>query len=906
MPNVYREIKVFISSRCVGDYSSIRRELYDLLESSVVFEPFMFEECGATSSQPKETYLRELIDSDVCIFIIRNGDGFSEGVLEEIDCAFQHKKKSFFYLCGFNDYPEELEKRIPKMSMPVMQYKTANLYDVPQAAFRDLQMDVLNVYRGYCNDAYTFDTRSETLTEIPTLSSSQFPMLSKNTLGTIDATVNVFRKFILGDSEEEREASSELDKCCADLAQRMLFDGGVGSFDWSHLVSSIDEMIENKEAVRIIELRWKAIVSFFKESFQEAIDYLAQAYELVLKCNMPDWFITDLLIDLRNVDSVLHPFSPTYQKLIDENDTIFSYPVLDRENASFYSDLDEAQEKDLQRSIYAVTFGNSLSSPIEHICRAFTIAAMFGSFAQLLQTRKKLETLAVYLCRQYGTEDFGTLLLKLLVLSGDGPKVERMVQAMGDIDNFQSSHEAFYAFENVSNCAIPPNTKTICFEAFSRFGTSMKDSEFLKAKVKFMAEAQSFEIKDYGDTNAAVSMIKAIRTNAQRLDAEWSLEQYIRMMQSGSIEVQKKILEILSTGVLEFEPQNYSALLILIESISDAVKTSPDFLGFNAAAALAILGKKHTDLRAECITQANECLSDYNKRIFDIEICDEDDGSIEESIVLYIEKIEEGNVIQGGNGLWFRSGMAEYQNAASLIESLENPSNEIICRAARAALGTLKLENRLLNEKADAYILLMHLLALPEIEGIESIDISSEDLLSIEINGASAPMTGDNESLLNLSIDHEALLYAASLSNAKKLEDLLMVTYGARDYDKARAAKTLRHMLKAIGANNIDGEFAYFLYPYALALYSSQSFQVRIVVIELLLEMLHIPVISYDVARHLINSYEIISPNERCRLIRHQHDVKDANEEAWLELRQKSLNDLCSITKSVAMGQFSK
>lgn len=79
MENSFREIRVFISSRCVGDYIPVRQKLFRLLKSSTVFEPSMFEGLGAATGYPKEVYTRELIDCDVCVFIIRNDDGLSEG-----------------------------------------------------------------------------------------------------------------------------------------------------------------------------------------------------------------------------------------------------------------------------------------------------------------------------------------------------------------------------------------------------------------------------------------------------------------------------------------------------------------------------------------------------------------------------------------------------------------------------------------------------------------------------------------------------------------------------------------------------------------------------------------------------------------------------------------------------------
>lgn len=904
MTTPFREIRVFISSRCVGDYVPIRRELYDLLMSSVVFEPSMFEEFGAKSCTPEEAYIRELADCDVCVFIIRNGDGLTEGVLQEIDCAIQRKIKSFFYLCGFENYPEELERRLPRSSMPVIRRSLANLQDIPRAAFTDLQRDVLDVYRGYCNNVYVADLRSENEAGPFSLSGESSLSLPKSTVKAIDATTEVFMEFVFDDSNERNNASNEFDRSCANLARRMLFDGSVDSFNWKRLITSLNESIDNSAGIDVIESRWEAIIAYYKQDYGNALNHQAKAYQLAQDCSMPDWLIKDILIDLRNIDSIEKLFSSEYQGLLDESDTALSYPMLDRENADFYSDLNEQQEKELERSIYTITFGNSFSSPIGHLCRAFVIAAAFGSLTHLLQTRKKLEALAITLCNQYGCDEFGMLLLKVLLLSGDGAKIERMVQAMGAIDSPKTSSDAYRMFESVWNCAPPTCKQAARFEAFHRLGTSMEGSDYSKAEVQFMTVAQSFCVKRANDVKPAKSMMRAIRANSHRLNSEWSFEQCLRMLQSRRLEVAKEALVALRSAAFDFNHVGRKVLSNILSATCVVTKANSDFLGFDAAVVFAMISRERLDLREECAECANDCLNDYSKRIFHTEIDAEDDNALEENIVRYIKKIEDDNATQGQNGVWSHSALAEYQNTANLIELIEEPSRDLICRAAEAALGTLNANGRMLGDKLDAYDLIMRLLALPSVSSLEDIGISEADLLNVNLDAVSASMIGENESLLNLSISHEALLCAAGLSNVSKLEDLLIDTYSARDFDKAKSANTLRYMLSATSADCVSNKLSSFLYAYASALYASTSFQVRIVAIELLFEMLLIAEVSHDVARQLVNSFEIKSPNEKCRILRHQKEIQDANEAAWEDLKQRSLNDLDSISRSVAEEQF--
>lgn len=164
----------------------------------------------------------------------------------------------------------------------------------------------------------------------------------------------------------------------------------------------------------------------------------------------------------------------------------------------------------------------------------------------------------------------------------------------------------------------------------------------------------------------------------------------------------------------------------------------------------------------------------------------------------------------------------------------------------------------------------MRLLALPAVGGIADLNISLEEILAIDVKSISSPMLGDNEALINNSIDHETLLYAVGLSDGSKLEDFLIETFGAREFDQARAAKALKNMLQALGLSQLNFGMASFLHVYAGSLFRSHSFQVRIVAIELLFVMLEIPMIAANISRQLVDSYESKSPNEKCRIIRHQ------------------------------------
>ena len=95
--NGFRKIRVFISSKCgdadesgnPGRFDAMRRGITNRLKSSPVFDPYLWEDGGASTTSAKNNYISELNDSDICVFIIDNKVGVTAGVQNEINQVFQ-------------------------------------------------------------------------------------------------------------------------------------------------------------------------------------------------------------------------------------------------------------------------------------------------------------------------------------------------------------------------------------------------------------------------------------------------------------------------------------------------------------------------------------------------------------------------------------------------------------------------------------------------------------------------------------------------------------------------------------------------------------------------------------------------------------------------------------------------
>ena len=92
-----KKIRVFISSVC-GDnkkFNQVRKRLKKLIEDTGVAKVYLFEDEEASTLSAGAHYKFNLIDCNVCIFLIDNKVGVTPGVQEEIDIAKRHNIKSF-------------------------------------------------------------------------------------------------------------------------------------------------------------------------------------------------------------------------------------------------------------------------------------------------------------------------------------------------------------------------------------------------------------------------------------------------------------------------------------------------------------------------------------------------------------------------------------------------------------------------------------------------------------------------------------------------------------------------------------------------------------------------------------------------------------------------------------------
>lgn len=148
------KLRVFISSKTGDDQASIkynlaRKAIKEMLELTGLFQIYLFEEAGSSTTSAYNHYIQRLKNADVCIFLIDNEDGVPQGVQNEVDEVLKNNIPSLYYFCDQNSKEKtSLQKSLIHASAP--KNKTIHSFeDFIHRSTTDLIDNILSVYRSY-------------------------------------------------------------------------------------------------------------------------------------------------------------------------------------------------------------------------------------------------------------------------------------------------------------------------------------------------------------------------------------------------------------------------------------------------------------------------------------------------------------------------------------------------------------------------------------------------------------------------------------------------------------------------------------------------------------------------------------------------------------------------------------
>lgn len=864
--NPQRPIRVFISSKCDNDgpFGRMRRELAEEIEQTGVFVAYLWERGGASAMTAEENYRAEVRDSDVCVFILDHAADVPTGVQNEVDEARRDGKKRFYYFVtenGRKDLPLKSELKGAKG----LTYKDIERFsDVPIQVVRDLQEDVLKMYRSWCNGFLVMQDGSQTLALSPSYDSFAGGLPRKG-VDNLDATTAFFARFLLG-TGEETSPTGDLDRELCALAKALYENFSIGRFDPTELIDAARGLVP-EEYVEVVTARWEANNFYLSGNARKAIARLEAVLAAAKKASLARWFTDDILIDLRNIsfEDEGHHLENKYQEELNREPASVVYPQIDRCETGLYEKIGDDSYKEKLKSINSVTLGDNATRFLGEVVEIFAVAAVFGSLTHLSRTVKRMRVVSLHLSDKYETPKLRTTFLKLAIASGQVGNGEAALQTFTVSEFDGDGSVAMDLFKFCAGYRCMGDNSAALFEAFRAVGYYLSEADFLTAQAAFVQAAEaSLARKDPWEPKPK-AVFGAIRSNKGRMPVGWVIGFCSKSLRCGRyFWVDRALRFVAASG--EYLLSAFEAEVIaLVDAISDFLDGNKDTaISSSACAALLSLSEGASRDVALRLDGVAELLPERERERYRLlagkTVPDE---AIEKMAMRQVELLESANETQGVDGR-FAFGVDHAGAFAAYTGEMQVPSLGIARRGFSALVACLRSPNQDLASKVNAAKAMESVLA---ILGIDEVDPQEELFALLDEPGIylSGNSFGENETPFLLGIYMEAISVALDKNAGDALALSLARCHGEDVFTKANAGDALRLLVCPRIIGTLTPQVSATVFSYAGFMASSSHFQLNHRGFELLKGCLSSEGLRGMVASIMSSSY--VGQVPRCKYI---------------------------------------
>ena len=676
-----KKIRVFISSKCDNDdeapkFEKIRQEIKQSIEHTGLADVYTFEDEKASSLSAENHFTLALADSDVCIFLIDNAIGVTEGVQKEVDIVKKYKTMALFYFCD----EDKKEKTALEKSMKGSNYakiQTVHSFDkLSEESVAALMQDIVNIYHYYCTKKLKLIDFSEhdemQDISINNISKHQEQLLPKTILGNLDKSANYILKNATGLPDpyykNDDIMTSNLDDWCCQFLPILFENNNIKLFNTSMFLNYI-KTLQDDNYSKVVELRWQGIQSYFNGDIEDCIKYLQVALSVAKNTHQPSWIIKDILLDITNQHIEMFNSYGKYIKseaqseLEDSKDELY-YPMIDR----FYETLQGKYIKELYKhktkSPFSVKFGNSLSS-YGHILASALIVAMFnGSLTYILDFNDKVKEFLFHLSNMYDDWPICKGLLKYSIIGGNRSDVKGIIDAYPNMLNNLSPIDAEEIMVFCENEPIYPKRIKRLLLAFGTVGYYLSDEKFelyesllLDSIESWIGDNDKESVGDnifnnLSDVSYRLSQDRIVKICCEMIDhhyARW----YMNMFEyiDKSIDLNKMSRDN-ANDLIE-----HIIMLIENKDTVDQIKNRPNFL--------CTLRKENKELTEMLDATIKNYLPIYYNNEYKLETSENKMIDYPTLIKGYIDTIRSKNDEQGKNGTY-------HGYAVSEISTIEN------------------------------------------------------------------------------------------------------------------------------------------------------------------------------------------------------------------------------------------
>lgn len=710
-------VRVFISSVCGKErYDSIRMRLKKGIIDTKMAVAFVFEDSPASTKPIIPSYMHQLDDAHICIFLIDNKDGPSLGVIREHKRATELSKKCVYLFCDSDcDEPTPMQNEIT--SKGNCKYQIVHSFEeFVSVGLISLVEDISTIYRDYCLGRLIYpdnDTPIDKVTTIEATISHQIVIPSNKTKEILLKWFDFENTSV----ESMSDQNKNLDFYCSRFLGVVLGKRRWNDSDYMQIQNCIGQL-HPQSISEIVRIRWESIRNFYYGDLRAAQQSSKKAYELAIqKPETPDWLINDILIDMRNlelrVDALSNMISlkPDSQKLLDERNSKVYYPVVDRNESHLYEkNFNLLYERDTE-SIYTVHMGSSIEANCEIIAESFVLKCFYGSWTQITLTpRDMIPVLSTY-SKIYHNHEMYIEWLCILATEHNGKGIDAAAKYHSQTTDTLHENDIEKICECVDNIPIfheRLKSNLIVLEKFSYFFSDYHFTSFSYSLLK--------EIDEWfdGDENSRIINVgdyifPALKASAMRVD----YDRIARIIMKGFIKGLKRFYDdaLDCITALKIEELSEETQVNLVNQIITMIKDK-DAQSYYRYLEVAILY-----LKAHCTISLTKLdqevllfMSDAFQRKYT-----SDTSDYEKPIAFIDEKvktIEQRNIIQGKNGGYFGWGDDPYGSLQNLIRVHGNElADEQLVRIYTAVEDTLIRSKQTISTKRDALCLAIEVYA---------------------------------------------------------------------------------------------------------------------------------------------------------------------------------------------------
>lgn len=712
-----RKLRVFISSKCdkTGEqpkYNPIRLMLKNSIENTNLAEVYVFEEESASILSAEAHYTYNLLDSDVCIFLIDNADGIPKGVQNEIDTVKKHQIKSLFYFCDeFSEQKTELEQSLRKASFAKSK-RVHKFSDLCKEGITGLLDDIVTIYRNFCKNRIVEIDDEYRNVDIKVITESREFNFPKLTLKSIDKCVGYIYFFVMGHSLTEKQInSSDIDEWGLRFL-KILFEGKpIMEFNVSLFLETLKPM-HDSDRFSVIEMRWKAIQSYYSGNVALCLDYLQKALDMANSTNQPNWLIDDILIDCRNFhwencEQNNEYYESSAQTELDERKNQLYYPVLDRINEELQEKYIEGLYSKRIESPYTVELGSGIKQYCSLLADIYVISLYNGSLTQLQLIYKRIKNGLFYLSNKYSDWLFKYNLLKLAIFSGIEKEINGVSNSYPEVLNNLSSDEAEEIIQFCYNHPIEYKRTARLLLAFGAVGYYLSDEIYTKYETDIINIINNWLDSEKHIIILGNSIFKCLSGIYYRMSQDVLANICCKFIDKHFSRWYMEMFKFISYKV-DVNKMNSSVAKDFIQHIISIFNDEPGRETIrHSGSFLCSLRKQNYELTNELDQYVLKHYPEFYNSIYRIETTQNAAEDFPKFAFEYIKKVKNNNEKQGKDGVYFGHGTNEI-NAIYQMMITDN----VVFGSELIDLIIITVTNTIIESKEPLYIKMEAILLL--------------------------------------------------------------------------------------------------------------------------------------------------------------------------------------------------